>query len=367
MGAFQLLHMDRIPAHAAINESVELCRAAEQPHAAGMVNAILRGITREADPAKQRGPEAAKRSTPIFESPAAIAERLGHPAWLVERWVTNYGRAAALAICEYGQRETGAGGLFPADAGERLQIDDGSRLVAELAAAAMDSAMDLSKGGAGRVWDCCAAPGGKTLVMAERLPDAQILATDVSAKRLERMKRRVAATGSAARIRCGVMDAAKADFAAKSDLQVEGGALPLSSFDLILCDVPCSGTGTLARNPEIRHRLRPEELTRQAERQVAILRGALSRLATGGRLLYSTCSLEPEENEQVVEAVLRESAHVRKIPVGPLFKELAAAGVLDTKAAAGLAETAVRNGCLRTLPGVHPWDGFFAALFERMA
>ncbi len=89
MGAFQLLHMDRIPAHAVLNESVELCRAAGQPHAAGMINAILRKLA-----------VAQKPGSRVFESPAAFAERLAHPDWLVERWVAAYGRDAALAMCE---------------------------------------------------------------------------------------------------------------------------------------------------------------------------------------------------------------------------------------------------------------------------
>ncbi len=125
MGAFQLLHMDRIPAHAALSESVELCRAAGHPHATGMVNAVLRKVA--AVPAA--GPK-------VFETTAAFAERLGHPAWLVERWVANYGREAALAICAADQEEPAGGRLFAAEDGLPV-IDDGSRLVAELAVAAM--------------------------------------------------------------------------------------------------------------------------------------------------------------------------------------------------------------------------------------
>jgi 16S rRNA (cytosine967-C5)-methyltransferase len=128
------------------------------------------------------------------------------------------------------------------------------------------------------------------------------------------------------------------------------------SFDLILCDVPCSGTGTLAANPEIRHRLRVEELARQAERQRAILKGALRRLAPGGRLVYSTCSLEPEECERVVEAV----GGVRRVPVEGLIGELG--GILSPGVEVG---SMVRDGALRTLPGVHGCDGFFAVVLER--
>ena len=106
MGAFQLLHMDRIPAHAALSESVELCRAAGQPHAAGMVNAVLRKLA-----AAQSELEIGMRGE-LHESTAAFAERLGHPRWLVERWVTAYGREAALTICEDGQREPERGAIF---------------------------------------------------------------------------------------------------------------------------------------------------------------------------------------------------------------------------------------------------------------
>ena len=370
MGAFQLLHMDRIPAHAVLNESVEMCRAAGQPHAAGMVNAVLRKLAATQKPGAR-----------IFESAAAFAERLGHPLWLVERWAAAYGRDAALAICEYGQKEPAAGGLFveagadvPTARDAAPKMDDGSRLVAELAAAAMP----IAAGRAARVWDCCAAPGGKTLMLALRLnphlkdetltpasklagdPEtqgtsgAEILATDVSAKRMALMVARLRRYAYAERVQCAVADASAVAVKDERD----------AKFDLILCDVPCSGTGTLARNPEIRHRLRVEDLARQAARQRAILRGAIARLAAGGRLVYSTCSLEPEENEQVVEAVAKD-AGVRRIPVETLIAKLAETGELKQDAADGLIGAAVRDGALRTLPGVHGCDGFFAVVLER--
>jgi 16S rRNA (cytosine967-C5)-methyltransferase len=271
---------------------------------------------------------------------AAFAERLGHPQWLVERWVAAYGREAALRICEADQQEPAEGGMFVESGGDLPQMDDGSRLVAEIAAAAVP--------GAKRVWDCCAAPGGKTLILARRLSSATVVATDVSAKRLAQTEARLRRFAYADRVVCAVADATVAR-------GVEG------TFDLILCDVPCSGTGTLAGNPEIRHRLKLEEFARQAERQRAILKGALDRLAPGGRLVYSTCSLEPEECEQVVDAVASE-LHLRKVPVEGVMTELAEQGVL----LAGLEwRSAVRDGALRTLPGVHGCDGFFAVVLER--
>jgi 16S rRNA (cytosine967-C5)-methyltransferase len=256
---------------------------------------------------------------------------------MVERWVAEYGRDVALKICEADQKEPAQGGMFHESGGDLPRMDDGSRLVAELAAAAMP--------GAKRVWDCCAAPGGKTLILARRLRTAEVLASDVSVKRLAQTEARLRRYAYAERVGFAVADAADAK-------AVEG------SFDLILCDVPCSGTGTLAGNPEIRHRLKVEEMARQAERQTTILKGALKRLAPGGRLVYSTCSLEPEECERVVDAV----GGARKVPVGGLMAELGEQGILLHGVELG---SAVRDGALRTLPGVHGCDGFYAVVLER--
>jgi 16S rRNA (cytosine967-C5)-methyltransferase len=290
-----------------------------------MVNAILRKVATAPKPKEK-----------VFELPAAFAERLGHPAWLVERWVKAYGRAAALKICEADQQEPGRGGLF-VESGEGLpEIDDGSRLVAEIAAAAAPAV----EGRALRVWDCCAAPGGKTLVMAARLADAEVLATDVSAKRLAAMQGRLRRYACAAEVKTAVLDAAKAPAS-------------VGEFDLILCDVPCSGTGTLGRNPEIRLRLQPEELARQAARQQMILSSALKRLAVGGRLVYSTCSLEPEECEAVVSAV---ASGYRRVDISELVGKVS--GLVST-------EGLVTDGVLRTLPGVCDCDGFYAVVLER--
>jgi len=329
MGAFQLLHMDRIPAHAALSESVELARAAGHPHAAGMVNAVLRKIA-----SAPKAPPA-----PIFERTAAFADRLAHPLWLVERWVEIYGRDAALAICEADQSEPAPGTLFTSDP-TLPQIDAGSRLVAEIAAAA------LPQPGT-RIWDACAAPGGKTLIIAARtaarLPTAEILATDASSRRLTHMQGRLRRYPFASAIKTAVADAT---------------ALPEDQglFDLILCDVPCSGTGTLGRNPEIRLRLQPEELARQANRQRAILSAALSRLARGGRLVYSTCSLEPEENEHVVDAVAQ---GFNRLDIASLVSEI--------PGLTSLRPEAIHDGALRTLPGLDPCDGFYAVVLERPA
>ncbi len=327
MGAFQLLHLDRIPAHAALSESVELVRAAGHGHAAGMVNAILRKITR-LPPAR----------VPLVETTHALAERLSHPQWLVERWQKNYGRANTVAICTADQHEPPEGLLFQQDAA--FAMDDGSRLVAELAAAAQP--------GARRIWDCCAAPGGKTMVLAQRHAEADLLASDVNPRRLQHLAERLKTGAPKARTML-------ADATQLSDSE--------GDFDLILCDVPCSGTGTLSRNPEIKERLQPVEIARQATRQREILAAALARLAPGGRLVYSTCSLEPEENEDVVAAVVKglpKGSGIGLASLEPALEGLANRGILQETA--GL----LREGRLRTLPGVgFQGDGFFAALFVR--
>lgn len=335
LGAFQLRHMDRIPAHAALSESVELVRAAGHPKAAGLVNALLRKLSTKTSARK-----------PIAETVAALAMRLGHPAWIVQRWEAIYGRDAARAICEYDQREPQAGHLFAtASAAENIDshlIDDGSRLVAEIAAASHASPQ--------RIWDACAAPGGKTTILAQRHPDAELLVTDISARRLQSMQRRLSSQLPQQKIRTRVADAAQLP-------PVEG------AFDLILCDVPCSGTGTLACNPEIRHRLEFEDLKRQSKRQTEILNAAIRRLKPGGRLIYSTCSLEPEENDAVIQSVLAQNP-ARLISIAELLDLLAKNNIVH-ESADRLTEL-VRDGALRTLPGANfQGDGFFAAVLTR--
>src|ERR1700761_127001 len=339
MGAFQLRHMDRIPAHAALSESVELVRAAGHPNAAGLVNAILRKFSTRSAPGK-----------PIVESIDAMSKRLGHPAWIVQRWESFYGRDAALAICQFDQYEPSRGTLFAHDqTAEDVDanlIDDGSRLIAELAAVTHRSPE--------RIWDACAAPGGKTSVLARRHSSAEVLATDISAKRLQAMRRRVETNLPDRKIRT---------------LESDASRLPASEgdFDLILCDVPCSGTGTLSRNPEIRHRLQPSEIERQGARQREILSAAVKRLRPGGRLLYSTCSLEPEENEEIVNSMLSQSdlpGKLRTISIAELLNQLQSSGVIRDDR--DHLKHLVRGNMLRTLPGANfQGDGFFAAAFAR--
>ena len=228
----------------------------------------------------------------------------------------------------------------------RIQ-DEGSQLIAELAAGTSNALnQDMEK-----ILDTCAAPGGKTLILAERNPQARILACESSPRRLAELTERLAPY--AGRVECRLADA--------TALNEE------SIFDLVLADVPCSGTGTLGRNPEIRHRLHPEDLPRQAERQRAILSAALRAVRPGGHVVYSTCSLEPEENEQVVAAVLAENQTARQVSLESRIAALADAGILTAPGAARLRDCLTPEGALRLLPGLFPTDGFYVALIEKTA
>jgi 16S rRNA (cytosine967-C5)-methyltransferase len=398
LGAFQLLHLDRIPARAVIDESVELAKQAGHRFASGMVNAVLRIIATSSRNAEHgvalkghdfsradKTEESTRASAPegVFpdETPAQLALAQAHPVWMVERWISFFGMEAARAICNHGQRQpvltirmenpavedelTQA--AIISDPGELLTTartvvsgdvtavaafddgrirfqDEGSQLVAEIAAAHLNPRN-------GKILDACAAPGGKTLILDERNPDASIVACESSAPRLEQLRKRLAQ--HAGRIECRLADA--------TALQEE------SVFDLALADVPCSGTGTLGRNPEIRHRLGPEDLPRQAERQRGVLGAALRTVRPGGRVVYSTCSLEPEENEQVVAAVLAEAPNASVVSLEPCIDALLRDAILTSSAADRLRQCLAPEGTLRLLPGVFHTDGFFIALIEKQS
>jgi 16S rRNA (cytosine967-C5)-methyltransferase len=359
IGAFQLLHMDRIPARAGIDESVELTKQAGHRFASGMVNAVLR---------KLAGSRSEVGEQAIDECGS------GYPAWMVERWRNFYGEDASCAICRHGQEqphlfvrlsgedverelaeegvELTAGEFLVATrrvvAGDvtktaavragRVRIqDEGSQLIAELVARGQ------------KILDCCAAPGGKTLILGERNPKSGIVACDGSHQRLGELRKRLEVLGE--RVECRLADV--------THLEDE------NTFDVVLADVPCSGTGTLGRNPEIRHRLRAEDLPRQAQRQRAILASAVRAVQPGGFVLYSTCSLEPEENEKVIEAALSECAALKLIPMQGRLEALRAEGILTEAGAERLPGCITDQGALKLIPGVFQTDGFFAALMEK--
>jgi 16S rRNA (cytosine967-C5)-methyltransferase len=370
IAVYQLGWLTRVPARAAINESVELVKRARKRSAAPFVNAVLRKLsTRLAQP-----PTAPQLAT-TYSSADTLAADSAHPAWLVERWAQAYGLAFARSICQHNQSipvtairlrrpqaedqlraegiELAAGALL---ASARLVLQgDVTRTAAFRAGLCViqDEASQIvaSLVGAGdRILDCCAAPGGKTTAIADRNPDARVTAVDLHphrARLLRNLLARPAETGS-------------------SNVQVvaaDARTLPLSAkFDRVLADVPCSGTGTLSRNPEIKWRLTAEDLADLQARQLAILRAAMAQVATAGRLIYSTCSLEKEENEAVIEAALADDASFRIIDCSGELNRLQQEGTLVWPDSASLTS----GPYLRTLPGVHPCDGFFAATLEKI-
>ncbi len=359
LAAYQVMFLSRVPARAAINESVDLVKRAGKTSAAPFANAVLRKIA-------AAGPSVP--ATLDCVNAAQLAEEFAHPLWLVERWAAHFGLEKSKAICRYDQqvpatcirvesddalRELSAEGITFAPgalltsarvvtAGDLTQTrafregrvfiqDEASQLVAALV------------GSGSRILDCCAAPGSKTAAIAARNPQAKIVAAELHPHRAELLRKRVRA--------------ANVEVVTGDVLQVplQGG------FDRVLADVPCSGTGTLARNPEIKWRLRSGDLHELHAKQVAILSAALQQLAPGGRAVYSTCSLEPEENEAVVEEVLAANQTVRLLDCHGELERLKESGELSADDVGTLAS----GPYLRTLPGVQPCDGFFAAALRR--
>ena len=360
MGVYQLVHLERVPAHAAVDQTVELVKRAGRRFSAPMVNAVMRKIA-----ASKPGPPTLPEAEGSLDQLASV---MAHPRWLLQRWEAEYGLEAASQIAHYDQnvpvpalrlrdpkaesdlRGEGielAPGALLASARRVISGDvTRTRVFAEGRAYLQDEASQLVAllvGHGARILDCCAAPGGKTSVIAERNPSSLVVAAELHPARARLTRRLV-------RARNVFVIAANAE------------ALPLMpNFDRVLADVPCSGTGTLARNPEIKWRLRPEDLSDLHRRQVSILHAALGYLVSGGRLVYSTCSLEREENDDVVAEVLAGRSDLSLLDCRDELQRLKAEGefVWDNL------DSLARDKFLRTLPGVHPCDGFFAAVIER--
>jgi 16S rRNA (cytosine967-C5)-methyltransferase len=375
LGAYQIRHLDRIPAHAVVHESVESMKALGQPRSAGFVNAVLRTIIR-------RGPTIAlpKRPTleamPVAGSAAGIdaevrylSVTLSHPAWLVRRWLARVGFEATEAWCQFNNmaphltvRPTGdldsatllariraeaidaapapyvtdairlapgALGRIPAEFHDEMWVqDEGAQLVARLAGVRPGE----------RVLDACAAPGGKTLVMAADLGAGRsnLIAADNRSARVESLARTLKRLAP---------DVAVVRLDAR-------GPLPFGQiFDCVVLDAPCSGLGTIRRDPDVKWTRTAADLPRLAAEQGEMLRGCASVVKPGGRIVYATCSSEPEENRAVVEAFLS---------AAPEFQ---CARPSDRSAV----PQALRGpeGWLETRPFVDGLDAYFGAVLER--
>lgn len=364
LGVLQLRHLGGIAPHAAVHESVELAKAARKRSAAGLVNAALRRCPGKIGEGSAEYLDAARRST---------------PSWMYERWRRILGNSEADAIVLANQRVP-APCLRPAamsgaasDAREALRLDlekEGIRAVpakyarralrvesgSAAASAAFRSGQAVIQDEASqlvaelvgarpgeRILDACAAPGMKATFIAGSMGQGTLAACDLSLRRMRtfaRLARKAWPDG--VQLLKVVIDA--------------GQPLPFAArplFDRALVDAPCSGTGTLARNPEIKWRLRETDLARLAARQQRILNHCLAILKPGGRLVYSTCSLEPDENEAVVATALQSHPGFRTRTAKELRSEFPAfAGLFG------------EDGAFRTRPGTDGMDGFYAAVFE---
>jgi 16S rRNA (cytosine967-C5)-methyltransferase len=381
MTVFQLLHLDRVPASAAVNDAVDLARKAGKQSAAGLVNAVLRRVSRERAhlplpprPAETAdagvNPSATGVASPSrSEALAYLSTTLSHPEWLAAKWLDRHGfeaaeawalfdnepaaltiRANTLRISRDALAEllTAQGvGTEPARfaphglavrkgnplltplAGEGLFFvqDESSQLVAQLTAAVPGE----------RILDACASPGGKTTAMAAAMENRGLLvATDVRGRRVDLLRRTVE-TASASCVRVVQADVS--------------GVLPFRTrFDCVLLDAPCSGLGTLRRDPDIRWRRSPDDLERLAVVQAAMLGRAGDVVAGGGRLVYATCSSEPDENEAVVGRFLEEHRDFMSAP---------------ERIPVELARFITADGYFRTFPFRDQLEPFFAAMLVK--
>jgi 16S rRNA (cytosine967-C5)-methyltransferase len=381
IGLYQLRFLDRIPVSAAVNESVELVKRARKASAATLVNAVLRRVSVRTA-ASPREP-LAKEVAALLPPDLPLAERLGilhsHPTWLVARWLARHGKSRTVALLEANNRAphlscaihnpTRRAEVLADLAAEGLRVEPGALLasafsvsggsparttafseglisIQDEASQAIPLLLDVHPGE--RVLDLCAAPGGKTppLIRAAGAKGI-VVAADRYAHRLHAMRKqfqRLALPGA----RIVELDATR--------------ELPFARpFDRILVDAPCSGTGTLSRHPEIRWRLRAEQLPEFHALQVAMLSSALAQLAPAGWLVYSTCSLEPEENEQVVEEAIAGAPAIERVAAEAI------ANALEAHATPGIDPHKLIDpaGQFRTSPAEHKTDGFFAAVLRR--
>ncbi len=339
---FQLRHLDRVPEHAAINESVELAVRAKKRSAKGFVNGILRSYL--------RGQPEIKYSDELDR----VSVQTSHPRWLVERWERTWGLKRAAAIAAANNIPAGvdlrplvdglelalprsrfAEGAFHSDHLDRSLRDlmrDGKIYIQDEASQLV--ALAVSAGAGGRFLDVCAAPGGKTGLIGRRSPGIRITAGDVHMSRVEHLRANLRVQG--------VDQAAVVRYDAEKRLPFADG-----TFDAVLVDAPCSGTGTIRHNPEIRYSLTREDLVELPSKQQQILVNASKAVRSGGLLVYSTCSLEPEENEQV--ALNFAASHPDFVAERPNIPE----GFLT------------EQGFARTWPDRDGIDGFFVAAFRR--
>jgi 16S rRNA (cytosine967-C5)-methyltransferase len=351
LGAYQLTELERVPPHAAVDTSVSLARDAKGSRAAGFVNAVLRQLSRSTDPRRTAAPH----------DPESLASEYSHPTWLVRRWVERFGPDATARLLDWNNTRprltaqparadlemlasrwrAARIGVEPApfEAGllvdrsrpaELPGYDAGDFLIQNPAQALLARYADVGPGVT--LFDACAAPGGKTLALGRVA--RRVIAGDISPIRARRLRGNVRRAGSG-REQVVVADARRP---------------PLRMVDAVLLDVPCLGTGTFARHPDARWRVTPRALAALARLQTELLEASAELVIPGGLLVYSTCSLEPEENEEQVERFLARHPE------------------LEREASARVpAELLSSEGDLMILPQKHGIDGAYAARLRRRA
>ncbi|MBR6790375.1 MAG: 16S rRNA (cytosine(967)-C(5))-methyltransferase RsmB [Oscillospiraceae bacterium] len=356
LGIYQLLHMDGIPDRAAVDESVELCKRSKKKSASGLVNGVLRAFLRDG----KKLPEVSGRL-------ASLSFETAMPEWILSMWEKQYGSdtAEALALSCLGRppmqlrvntvritadeaekRLTAVGvrvkrhPLLPdcltvrdlGAVGENPLVRDGLLYVQDAASQLCARAVDPKPGE--RVFDLCSAPGSKSFTMAQLMEDkGEILAFDLHANRVKLI------TSGAARLGLTIIKGARGDAAKYNE------ALGLA--DRVLCDVPCAGLGVIRRKPEIR--LKPEDdLRALPDIQKKILLNAANYVKPGGVLVYSTCSLNREENDRVVDAFLAGRKDFAPDPLPEIFRDLTDEGYKAT-----------------LMPHKGDYDGFFIARMKK--
>lgn len=373
LSAYQLLHLERIPPSAVVHDAVEMTRLQKKQSASGLVNAVLRRIDRE----RGRLPLPPAPMTPEAEPGAALdylSVSLSHPRWLAERWLSRVGFAHAERWAQFNNRpasltlrantlKISAPELAAALSAHGVECeparyapdglvvrrgnplrtpiaDAGLFLVQDEASQLVTLAVDAKPGE--RVFDACAAPGGKTVAMSGDMAGRGLLvASDLRPRRL-RLLTATVRQSEAANVRVVRVDAT--------------GPPPFqAAFDAVLLDAPCSGLGTIRRDPEIRWRRTAEDLTRLMATQDNMLERVSPTVKPGGRLIYATCSSEPEENEERVAAFL--ARHPEFSLSNPALAASPRAEVLKAVINA--------EGFLRTWPFEHGLEAFFAAVLIR--
>jgi 16S rRNA (cytosine967-C5)-methyltransferase len=343
---YQMSRMDRMPDHAVIHDAVEIAKQNLRSGTGGFINGVLRNLGR-------RRPWKA----PDFHRDCPIWVRASLPRWLWERWERTFGieRAFEYAVSLNQPAQTAFRFLGGTPAGETSSArasdlvsgcylgEQGSPRRDSHEIHFQDEASQLIPALFGPidgdlVLDACAAPGGKASIMIDRCgTNGKVISTDLSEPRAQAMARFL-------RLRTeNRSEIVIADAQASLPFRI--------GFDAVLADVPCSGLGTLRRNPEIKWRIQQDRLKELSQRQAEILERASEVVRHGGKLLYSTCSTEPEENEQVVRGFLESHAPFR---------------LMRPQSPPGIESWLDEDGFFRSFPGPRLWDGFFAALMMRM-